>query len=161
MSRPEEVHLNRGVIYADCLRQEAAAEHELRQALALNPAYLPALQNLANLHEDLGRRGEALATYERILELDSQALEPLARYAQLAATSDESLVARLRAAIAHPSASPPIRRASDLPWRACSTRAASTPWALQRPQRPITPAAQAWSPARATIAPRTNTSSMQ
>lgn len=106
VSRPEEVHLNRGVIYADCLRQEAAAEHELRQALALNPAYLPALQNLANLHEDLGRRGEALATYERILELDSQALEPLARYAQLAATSDESLVARLRAAIAHPSASP-------------------------------------------------------
>jgi tetratricopeptide (TPR) repeat protein len=106
VSRPEEVHLNRGVIYADCLRQEAAAEHELRAALALNPAYIPALQNLANLHEDLGRRGEALATYERILELDSQAFEALARYAQLAAAPDEPLGARLRAAIAHPSANP-------------------------------------------------------
>src|SRR5215469_1404738 len=66
ISQPEEVHLNRGVIYADCLRQDAAAERELRAALALNPIYLPALQNLANLHEDLGQRSEALGLYARI-----------------------------------------------------------------------------------------------
>ena len=39
--RPEEVHLNRGVIYSDCLRQEDAAERELHTALALNPDYVP------------------------------------------------------------------------------------------------------------------------
>jgi tetratricopeptide (TPR) repeat protein len=104
VSRPEEVHLNRGVIYADCLRQEAPAERELRAALAIDPAYVPALQNLANLHEDLGRRSEALAAYERILELDPCAFEALARYAQLKGLADEALPARLRAAIAHPAA---------------------------------------------------------
>ena len=56
VSRPEEVHLNRGVIYADHLRQEAAAERELVTALTLNPDYVPALFNLANLKSDYGRR---------------------------------------------------------------------------------------------------------
>jgi hypothetical protein len=105
-ARPEEVHLNRGVIFADCLRQDAAAERELRAALALNPAYLPALQNLANLHEDLGRREEALVTYERILALEPRAFEALARYAQLAGASTprDPLIGRLRGALADPSA---------------------------------------------------------
>ena len=49
ISRPEEVHLNRGVIYSDCLRRDDDALRELRAALALNPAYAPALFNLANL----------------------------------------------------------------------------------------------------------------
>jgi tetratricopeptide (TPR) repeat protein len=105
VSRPEEVHLNRGVIYADCLRRDGAAERELRASLAINPAYLPALQNLANLHEDLGRRSEALATYERMLELGGNAFEALARYAQLHGSADEALLTRLRAALAHQRAS--------------------------------------------------------
>jgi tetratricopeptide (TPR) repeat protein len=105
--QPEEVHLNRGVIFADDLRQEAAAERELRQALALNGAYLPALRNLANLLEDLGAREEALATYVRILELDRRAYESLARYAGLRRVerADDPLIARLRAALADPQAS--------------------------------------------------------
>lgn len=108
VARPEEVHLNRGVIFADCLRQDAAAERELRAALACNPTYLPALQNLANLHEDLGRREEALATYERILSLDANAFEALARYGQLADIQrpDDPLTARLRGALSHPAADP-------------------------------------------------------
>ena len=32
VSRPEEIHLNRGVIYSDCLRREEAAERELKSA---------------------------------------------------------------------------------------------------------------------------------
>jgi len=83
ISSPEEVHLNRSVIYSDYLRQDAAAERELLQALGLNPAYVPALLNLANLNEDLGRRAQANALYERILGLDPRCFEALARYANL------------------------------------------------------------------------------
>ena len=104
---PEELHLNRAVIFADCLRQEAAAEGELRAALALNPHYLPALQNLGNLCEDLGRRAEARALYERILELAPRAFEALARCAQLAAIGgpQDPLIGRLRAGLSDPAAS--------------------------------------------------------
>ncbi|MGO9804046.1 MAG: tetratricopeptide repeat-containing sulfotransferase family protein [Steroidobacteraceae bacterium] len=101
VSRPEEVHLNRGVIFADCLRQEAAAEGELRAALELNPRYLPALQNLGNLYEDLGRRDEARELYGRVLALAPQASEVLARLAQLAPIEgpQDPLIARLRSAL--------------------------------------------------------------
>jgi tetratricopeptide (TPR) repeat protein len=104
---PEEVHLNRAVIFTDHLRQDAAAEHELRRALELNPAYLPALQNLANLQTDLGQREAASHTYQRILALDPKAYEALARYAQLVdfTSAHDPLTARLRAALADPAAS--------------------------------------------------------
>src|SRR5207302_1570567 len=69
ISGPEEVHLNRAVIYCDCLRQSEAAERELREALRLNASYVPALLNLANLHEDRGQREEARLLYERALTL--------------------------------------------------------------------------------------------
>lgn len=102
VSQPEEVHLNRGVIYSDCLRQDAAAERELNAALALNPAYLPALLNLANLKEDLGKRDAALAIYENIIALEPRYYEALARYASLKTVrdADDPLIDRLRQAIA-------------------------------------------------------------
>jgi Tfp pilus assembly protein PilF len=105
--KPEEVHLNRGVIYADYLRQDDAAERELLAALALNPAYVPALFNLGNLHEDLGRREPALAAYERILTLEPDSLQALARYANLHsfASLDDPLIGRLRLAVARVNAS--------------------------------------------------------
>lgn len=62
-TRPEEVHLSRGVIFADDLRRPDAAERELAAALRLNPGYIPALCNLANLHEDLGLREQAADAY--------------------------------------------------------------------------------------------------
>src|SRR5580698_9012511 len=64
VSHPEEAHLKRSVIYTDYLRRYAEAESELRLALSLNPAFTPALLNLGNLCEDLGRRAEALRVYE-------------------------------------------------------------------------------------------------
>jgi len=102
VTQPEEVHLNRGVIYSDCLRQDEAAERELNAALRLNPSYVPALLNLANLNEDLGRRETALALYEKILELQPDYHEALARYANLKTIAGPSdpLVSRLRASIA-------------------------------------------------------------
>ncbi|HYQ99630.1 MAG TPA: sulfotransferase [Casimicrobiaceae bacterium] len=106
ISRPEEVHLNRGVIFSDCLRRDQEAEKELRTALALNPRYAPALFNLANLMTDLGERESAIAAYERLLAVDPQSAEGLARYADLkpVATPADPLVHRLREAMARPGA---------------------------------------------------------
>jgi len=106
VSEPEEVHLNRGVIYSDCLRQDDAAERELQAALALNPNYVPALLNLANLREDFGKQAEASALYARVLALQPSCYIALARYAGLQQVTgpDDALVARLRAAIAQPGA---------------------------------------------------------
>jgi tetratricopeptide (TPR) repeat protein len=107
VSRPEEVHLNRSVIYTDYLQRHADAEHELRLALSLNPAYTSALLNLGNLCEDLGRRVEALALYARILEREPHCFEALARYANVQPRehSEPSLIARLKQSLAHPAAS--------------------------------------------------------
>lgn len=104
VAHPEEVHLNRGVIFADYLQQHAAAEREINAALALNPGYFPALINLANLHEDLGRRGQAAQVYERMLLLAPEAPQILARYAGLKTfkSVDDPLIGRLRRALAQP-----------------------------------------------------------
>jgi tetratricopeptide (TPR) repeat protein len=104
VSRPEEVHLNRSVIYTDHLRQHEAAERELLAALELQPSYVAALLNLANLHEDLGKRESALATYERLLAIAPEDNEALARYANLTRFWDpgDPLISRLRGALAKP-----------------------------------------------------------
>jgi tetratricopeptide (TPR) repeat protein len=104
VAQPEEVHLNRGVILSDCLRQYGEAERELDKALALNPVYVPALINLANLHEDLGRRDLAAAVYERILKLAPEEPQVLARYAGLKAFSNlgDPFIARLRGVLTKP-----------------------------------------------------------
>lgn len=102
VTKPEEVHLNRAVIYTDHLRQYEEAERELLGALALNADYLPALMNLANLHEDLGRREAALGAYERILRLDPRNFEALARYSHLKIfeKADDPLIGQLQRALA-------------------------------------------------------------
>jgi len=107
VAKPEEVHLNRAVIFSDYLHDPAAAERELRAALELNCGYLPALLNLANLHEDLGQRAEAQRTYRRILELEPHAFEALARLAGVTdiAGPDDPMIGELRAALADPAAS--------------------------------------------------------
>jgi tetratricopeptide (TPR) repeat protein len=112
VSRPEEVHLNRGVIYSDHLRRDDDAERELEAALALVPGYLPALLNLGNLHEERGRRDDALAVYQRAMAVGADAgpdaqlqYEALARSVRLRppAAADDPVLQRLRAASAAPS----------------------------------------------------------
>lgn len=95
---PEEVHLNRGVIFSDDLHRYPQAKQELDAALSLNPNYVPALFNLANLYEDLGRREEARATYARVLALEPRNLEALARDAQIQPASEtpDTLIETLR-----------------------------------------------------------------
>ena len=106
VSRPEEVHLNRAVIYADHLRRDIEAERELNAALACNPTYVPALLNLGNLCEDRGDRDAARAHYERSLAIEPGAFEALARLAGLSKTqgADDAMIARLREAISSPRA---------------------------------------------------------
>jgi len=106
VTQPEEVYLNRGVIYSDFLRQYDAAEHELNCALAANPNYVPALFNLANLHEDLGRRQAALATYEKILQLEPRNPQVLARYvgARTITDPEDPVIKRLQVELANPNA---------------------------------------------------------
>ncbi len=102
--RAEEAHLNCAVIYSDHLRRDDDAERELNAALALEPHYVPALLNLGNLHEERGRREDALACYDRILahsgatrHTDLRA-EALARSARLRPPShvDDPLFRQLR-----------------------------------------------------------------
>jgi hypothetical protein len=110
--RPEEVHLNRGVIFADHLRRDADAEAELRAALAIAPNYVPALLNMGNLHEERGQREEALAWYARLRAVGAGddpryarlQYEGLARtvYMQPPESLDDPLLAELRVAAADP-----------------------------------------------------------
>ena len=102
---PEEVRLNRAVIYTDYLGQHEAAQRELEAALALNPTFVPALLNLANLNEDFGRRSEAREFLARVLEIEPLQYEALARLANLEpGDGDPALVERLRTALASPAA---------------------------------------------------------
>ena len=67
IDRVEQVHLNRAVILSDHLAREDEAESELRAALAAAPGYPPALLNLGNLHEERGRRDDAITCYRQLL----------------------------------------------------------------------------------------------
>jgi tetratricopeptide (TPR) repeat protein len=98
---PEEVRLNRAVIYSDHLHDPVEAERELRAALAENPNYIPALLNLGNLYEDLGERNLARAAYETILSIEPLHSLALARLAGLShsASLDVALADRLRRGI--------------------------------------------------------------
>jgi tetratricopeptide (TPR) repeat protein len=111
IKRPEEVHLNRGVIFSDCLRQDEAAELELKKALALNPNYVPALINLANLHEDLGRRELAARVYVRLLDMDPRSPVALARFSRLKTFTDpaDPLIEQMRQALTQPHLRPQDR----------------------------------------------------
>lgn len=109
----EEAHLNKATILADLLRREHDAERELQRALKLNPKYVPALMNLANLAEDFGRREEAGKLYERALTIDSTHWEVLARYANILPDGSDlaAMPARLNGALARTDI-PPADRAS-------------------------------------------------
>lgn len=99
---PEEVHLNRGVIYADDLGLSDSAEQELNRALELNPVYVPALLNLGNLFDDRGDGANARLAYERALAIDPDNSLALARLAGAATLSDpdDPILRRLRERIA-------------------------------------------------------------
>lgn len=101
---PEEVHLNRGVIFADDLNAPDLAVEAYRTALELNGDFLQARFNLANSLEDIGDRDGAAAEYRTMLEHNPRETEPLARLANLSTVSsaDDGLVIRLESERSRP-----------------------------------------------------------
>ena len=103
IAAPAIVHVNRAVILADHLRDDAAAGAALEQALTLDPQHPVALLNLGNLHEERGRRDAAIDCYRRLLahhgDATTAAVEALARLAHLEPPSrlDDPVLQRLQA----------------------------------------------------------------
>ena len=104
VSGPQEAWLNRGVIHADDLGRPDLAQKDLEAALAIAPDWLPALLNLGNLHEDIGRRDEARDAYARALAASPGHPVALARAAGLAQLTgpDDPVIADLRTALGDP-----------------------------------------------------------
>ncbi|MBC7985576.1 MAG: sulfotransferase [Sphingomonadaceae bacterium] len=102
VASPEEAHLNRGVIFANDLARNEAAESEFRAALAIRPDFARAAQNLGNVLEDRGDRAGAREAYERTLALEPGNAQALARFASLSddVSSQGPILDRVRAAIA-------------------------------------------------------------
>ena len=104
VSGPEEAWLNRGVIHADDLGRPDLALEDLEAALAIAPDWLPALLNLGNLHEDMGRREAAAQVYAQVLAVAPGHPVAMARAAGLARLTgpDDPVIAALRAALSRP-----------------------------------------------------------
>lgn len=96
----QEVYSNMGVLFSE-MRAAGRAREMYRRALEVDPHYVPALFNLAALHEEAGERPQALELYRRILALEPGNGDALARLAQASPITsvDDPLVGRLKAAI--------------------------------------------------------------
>lgn len=122
ISDPEEVHLNRGVIFADDLRRDDDAAREFEAAIRLNPDFAPAVLNLANLKEECGEREAAASLYRQIAPASGAAtaphhemrLEALARLAHLEppSSAEDPSLDRLADAASRAGAASPITRAN-------------------------------------------------
>ena len=110
---PEEIHINRGVIFQSNLLDSASAEKEYQAALAISPNLVSAYFNLGSLEEERGNRVQASAYFERVLELSPAHHEALARYAKIqkVQSPDDPVMTRLRVAVAD-EAAPLLPRAS-------------------------------------------------
>lgn len=101
ISQPEEVMLNMAVIYSDHLNKETQARDLLQQALLLNSNYVPAVFNLANLHEQLGDKHEAETLFKRVLAINPNHYQALARLADIVIFTDSGspLIKRMQTAL--------------------------------------------------------------
>ena len=100
IERPEEVLSNMAVIQAE-LRRDAAAKMLLERALAMNPAHIPALYNLALHHEEYGDLPRAMMLYRQVLALNPSWHDALVRIvnAETVTDADDEVVKRLRRAL--------------------------------------------------------------
>lgn len=98
IDRPEEVHLNMAVIYSDHLRQEQKARGALEAALTLNPGYIAAMFNLANLYEEAGERAAAEGLFRKIIDRDPFYYPALARLGEVTTFTDpgDAVIRRMK-----------------------------------------------------------------
>jgi tetratricopeptide (TPR) repeat protein len=87
IDRPHEVHSNMGVLFAE-MHQSDRARQSFERALKIDATYIPAIFNLAGFLEESGDRQEATTLYEKILRLDPEHGEALARLAYLRRVTD-------------------------------------------------------------------------
>ena len=66
----EEVYLNIANILSTWLKEPDKARDYLNKALTINPRYIDAIYNLANLEEDLGHRSKAIALFKKVIDLN-------------------------------------------------------------------------------------------
>lgn len=100
IDHPEEVLSNMGVIFTDLRRDEDARTY-LEHAIAVDPDYIPALYNLALLHEEFGEQPKALQLFSKILDLNPGYHNALVRiaHAQTIASPTDPVVRKLRRAL--------------------------------------------------------------
>lgn len=100
IDQPEEVLSNMGVIHTE-LRHDQEARSHLQRALAIRPTYLPAMFNLALLHEEFGDLPRALELFDRILDQDPAWYDALIRIAHARQVSDpeDTVIRKLRRAL--------------------------------------------------------------
>ncbi|WP_156255002.1 tetratricopeptide repeat protein, partial [Sandarakinorhabdus oryzae] len=67
LAEPEQAHLNMAAVKAEVLHDVAGARASLQAALALQPGFVLAWQNLGQLEEDVGDVAAARAAYEAAL----------------------------------------------------------------------------------------------
>ena len=96
----QEVYSNIGVLYSQ-MRNVPKAREMYERALAVDGDYVPALFNLAGLHEEVGARELATDIYERILAANPRHWDSLARLAQATKLTDpeDPLIDRLKRAV--------------------------------------------------------------
>lgn len=100
--KPEEAWLNMGILYSE-MQQEENARRMYDRALEIAPDYIPALYNRAGHFEEVDERQKAIEEYERILSLDPQHWDSMARlvYPQKITADKRDLVERLEAGLRH------------------------------------------------------------
>lgn len=100
IERPEEVHLNMAVIYSDHLRQESKARAALEAALKINPTYISAMFNLANIYEEAGNKDQAQELFRKIIDMDPSYYQALARLGEVKTFTDpqDPLIGKMKRA---------------------------------------------------------------
>jgi len=83
-------HLNLGVIYTN-LGELELAEKAYRQALAMNPRFVPARINLAMLHDQQGNKAEAESQFRKAIEFEPDLAEAHYSLGLLLAEDDSRL----------------------------------------------------------------------
>jgi tetratricopeptide (TPR) repeat protein len=97
IDEPEEVLSNMGVISNELRRDERAREF-FESAIAANPRYIPAMYNLALLHEEFGDKQQALRLFGKILDLNPAYHNALVRiaHAQRVVDPADPVIRKLR-----------------------------------------------------------------